>query len=132
MKLTANEARELSSLFRDVSVALGNYRFANWGNLSQRDREAIEGIEWTLLNYSSDFTTLAVGLTLDETDASLAKIKQATNKAKASIKRIKNIKKVIGVAGAVVKLGAAIVTQNPGVIASAIGDVIKAVTANNV
>ena len=81
-----------------------------------------------MLNYSSEFITKAVGLTLDDAEGSLEKIQDATAKAKEAIETIKTIKKVIVISGAVIKLGAAIVSENPGLIASAIGDLFNAVT----
>jgi hypothetical protein len=131
MKLTANQARDLAQSFRSVSVSLGDYRFANWDSLTKAQRDAIEDAEWTLLNYSSDFVTQAVGLTLDDTKASLKNIQDTTTKAKKAVETIKTIKKVIVIAGAVIKLGAAIVSENPGVIAAAIGDLLSATTASD-
>jgi hypothetical protein len=128
MKLTANQARDLAQSFRNVSVSLGEYRFANWDLLTKTQRDTIEDAEWTLLNYSSDFVTQAVGLTLDDAKASLKNIQDATAKAKQAVETIKTIKKVVVIAGAVIKLGAAIVCENPGLIASATGDLFNAVT----
>lgn len=131
MKLNANQARDLAQFFRSVSVALGEYRFANWDALTKDQRDTIEDAEWTLLNYSSDFITQAVGLTLDDAKGSLKNIQDATEKAKEAVETIKTIKKVIVISGAVIKLGAAIVSENPGLIASATGDLFNAVTAKD-
>jgi hypothetical protein len=129
VKLTANEARELAQSFRNVSVSLGNYRFNHWDTLTKPQRDTIESMEWTLLNTSSDFITFAVGLTLDEAQASLERIQEATTKAKKAIETIESIRKVITIAGAVIKLGAAIVTKDPGMIVTAINDVLKVATS---
>ncbi len=128
MNLTANQARDLAQAFRSVSVSLGEFRFANWDSLTKTQRDTIEDAEWTLLNYSSDFVTQAVGLTLDDAKASLKNIQDATAQAKKTVETIKNIKKVAVIAGIVIKLGAAIVTENPDLIATAIGDLLNAVT----
>lgn len=127
MKLTANQARDLAQSFRDVSVALGEYRFANWDSLTKAQRDSIEDAEWTLLNYSSDFITQAVGITLDDANASLSNIQDVTAKAKKAMETINTIKKIVVIAGAVIQLGAAIVTKNPGVIASATRNLVSAV-----
>lgn len=127
MKLTAGDAKDLAQWFREMSVALGNYRFSNWNDLSEKDRAIIEDMEWTLLNYSSDFITHAVGLILDDANGSLKNIQQATSNAKKAIANIKTAKKVIVMSTAVIGLGAAIVTKNPDVIVAAIGNVVKTV-----
>jgi len=129
MKLTANQARDLAQVFREISVALGEYRFANWDSLTKTQRDIIEDTEWTLLNYSSDFVTHAVGLTLDDATASLKNIQEATKKAKQAVETITTIKKIVVIAGAVVKLGAAIATENPSAIASATEDLFSKVAA---
>ncbi len=82
MKLTADDAKELAQSFRDFSVSLGNFRFGNWNRLSEKKRKIIEDMELTLLNYSSDFITKAVGLMLDDAQGSLKNLQQATGKAK--------------------------------------------------
>ncbi|MCR4289672.1 MAG: hypothetical protein NUV86_05360 [Candidatus Scalindua sp.] len=131
MKLTAKQARDLAQSFRTVSVSLGEYRFANWDSLTKAQRDTIEDAEWTLLNYSSDFVTQAVGLTLDDAKGSLKNIQDATAKAQKAVETIKTTKKVVVIVGAVIKLGAAIVSENPGLIASATGDLFNAVTAKD-
>lgn len=131
MKLTAKQARDLAQSFRSVSVSLGEYRFANWDSLTKAQRDTIEDAEWTLLNYSSDFVTQAVGLTLDDAKGSLKNIQDATAKAQKAVETIKTIKKVVVIVGAVIKLGAAIVSENPSLIASATGDLFNAVTAKD-
>ena len=61
--LTSDDALALSKSYRDLSVAIGDFRFRNWNTLSEADRKALEEKEWALLNASSDMVTKAVGLT---------------------------------------------------------------------
>lgn len=131
MKMTTDDAKELAKSFREISVSLGNYKFGNWSNLTEKDRSSIENMEWTLLNYSSDFITQAVGLLLDDATASLTNIQQATAKAKQAIAKIKTVKKVIVISTSVIELAAAIVTKNPVAIATALGNVAKTVKESN-
>lgn len=131
MRLTADDAKELAQCFRDLSVSLGNFRLNNWGNLSSKERTTIESKEWTLLNYSSDFITEAVGLILDDAEGSLKNIKQATSKAKGAIENIKIAKSIINIATSVIGLGGAIgaatATKDPTGIAAAIENVITSI-----
>ncbi len=49
--------------------------------------------------------------------------------AKKAVETIQTIKKILVISGAVIKLGAAIVSEHPGVIATAIGNLRNAVAA---
>lgn len=117
MALTAQEAFDLSKQFRDFAIALGNYRFANWQSLTSTQKRDIEDEEWSLINASSDMITKAVGLALDESKSSLKLITKSVKKAKSSIKKLEKVKQIISVASAVVGLGAAIISKDPGSIA---------------
>jgi hypothetical protein len=120
MKLTAEQALELSGYFRNISVALGDFRFKNWDSLTKDQRQKLENLEWTLLNYSSDLITVAVGVILDDAQGSLDRIQKATKRAKKTIETIQKIKKVIDIGTAFIRLGGAIVTGNTETITSAV------------
>ena len=61
--------------------------------------------------------TKAVGLALDESEASLKSITKSVKKAKSSINKLKKVKQIINIAAAAVGFGAAIVSKDPGSIA---------------
>ena len=115
-KLTAQEAFLLAKSFRDLSVSLGDYRFENWSQLTDKQKKTIEDAEWSLLNASADIRTVAVGLVLDETQLSYEKLQQTTSDAKKAVGLLENIRKVIGVAAAAVSLAGAIISQDLGAI----------------
>jgi hypothetical protein len=117
MPLTSADAFKLSKGFHDLSVAIGQYRFANWDTLSVGNRATLEDEEWSLLNASSDMITKAVGLALDESDPAAQKVQQATAEATKAVKTLKEVGKIINVAAAAVGLAAAIVSKDPGAIA---------------
>ena len=129
MALTSADAFKLSKTFHDLSVSIGEYRFANWDTLSEDNRRTLEDEEWSLLNASSDMVTKAVGLTLDETDPTGQKIQAATTAAAKAVKTLKEVGKVISVAAAAVGLAAAIVSKDPGAIAKNSKAVFDAATA---
>ena len=116
MKLSSQEAFQLSKSLRDLSVSLGNYRFGKWSQLKDKERKAIEDAEWSLLNASSDIRTVAVGLVLDETQISYDKLQQTTSEAKKIVDRLVEIRKVITIATAAVSLAGAVVSRDPGAI----------------
>ena len=117
MPLSAEDAFELSKQFRDLGINLGNYRFANWNNLTPTQRRDLEDEEWSLLNASSDMTTKAVGLALEESEINAQSIKSSVGKAKRAIKKLEKVGEVIKIATATVGLAAAIVAKDPGAIA---------------
>src|SRR6266702_4219021 len=112
--LTSDDALALSKSYRDLSVAIGDFRFKNWNTLSEADRKALEEKEWALLNASSDMVTKAVGLTLDESDAAAKKVQGAAATAEKAVKTLKEVRKVITIAAAAVGLAAAIASKDPG------------------
>lgn len=127
--LTSDDALALSKSYRDLSVAIGDFRFKNWNTLSEGDRKALEEKEWALLNASSDMVTKAVGLTLDESDAAAKKVQGAAATAEKAVKTLKEVRKVITIAAAAVGLAAAIASKDPGAIAKNGKAVLDAATA---
>jgi hypothetical protein len=119
MELTADDARNLAQAFRTVASALGNYRFNNWDALSSDQLSQLEADEWALLNYSSELVTKAVGLTLKESQSDLKGLLEATTQATAALGPIATVNKVLSVSGAMLQLGAAIASEDPGAIATA-------------
>jgi hypothetical protein len=129
-KLTADDALALAQEFHDLAVALGDYRFANWDDLTSAQRSKLEDAQWSLLNASSDAVTMAVGIALDSSQVSLAKIRQATAKAQSTVKSIKTVKKVINIATAAVALAAAVASKDPGAIVKNAQGLLSAVDAD--
>lgn len=115
-KLTADDAFALATDLRAASVAFGDYRFKNWDNLKNGERTALESAEWSLLNASSDATTMAVGLVLDDSELSFQNLKKATGKAKKAVQTLKTVAKILTLATAAVGLAAAIVAKDPSAI----------------
>jgi hypothetical protein len=112
-KLTADQARDLANQYHDLSVVVGDYRFDHWDDLSSAKRRRLEDLQWTLMNYSSDFTAQAISLTLSDLNGALARIAETTKKAKRTIQTIKIVDKVIRIAAAATVLAASIMSGNP-------------------
>jgi hypothetical protein len=129
MPLSSDDALALSRSFRNLSVAIGDFRFNNWSTLSEANRRTLEDEEWSLLNASSDMVTKAVGLTLDEPQARVQTVQGAAASAETAVKTLNDVRKVITVATAAVGLAAAIVSKDPGAIAKNAKAVLDAATA---
>jgi hypothetical protein len=124
-KLTTDEARGLAERFYRVSKELGDYRFAHWKELRKEERDAIESLEWSLLNASADFTAAALGIALDDLAPVMKRVAGSTRGMKAAIRKAKRSKDVLAIAAAAVKLSAAIVSGSPSAIAKALERAVK-------
>ena len=112
MGLSSDEAFELSRLLRNLSVSIGDYRIGKFKALSDEKRKELEDAEYTLINLSSEMTTTAVGLVLDETQWSFDKLKELTESANETLKKMDAVRTVIEVAAEAVSLATAIHTKN--------------------
>lgn len=113
MKLTSEEAFVLARRFRELSVALGDYRFTKWAELKPAQRRYLEDVEWTLLNASSDMITTAVGLVLDESQMNFAALDASAGNARAAVQKLEVVRKVVLIAAAAVRLAASVVAKEP-------------------
>lgn len=124
-ELTQQQARALAQLFSDLSEALLGYRSDNWDKLTEEQRSTMEALQKGLLHFSYDLTIEAVRQTLDDIAVPVQHISDAKDKMNAAIKKLSDVNKVIGLAAAAIKLGAAIVTGQPAAIGTAIKDAIQ-------
>lgn len=127
--ITKEQARDLARTFWELSHALGQYRFANWDALGADQRKSIEDLEWSLENMSSDMTTHAVDIVLDDIDSKVQAIGAATDKAKTVVADIHAVGKILTVATKALALGGALISHDPAAIASATGGLVAAVRA---
>lgn len=130
MKLTADDAFELSKWFRDLSTELGDYRYDNWKKLTPKQRQDLENVEWSLLNHSSDMLTAAVGLVLDEADASVDQLRKATARARKAVKTLTTVRRIVDVATAAVGLSAAVLSKDLGAIGKNAKSLFEVATAD--
>ena len=128
-EISGADALDLAKRYKQAATNLGQYQLDNWESLTTDQRRLLTDEEYTLLDNSQNLATYAVGVLLDDAQASLDKIKQATDEANKAIQTVADFKKVLGIATALVTLAAAITAGNPGGIASAVGDLSDAVAA---
>ncbi len=119
--LAAADARAIARDYHDIALSLGAYRFANWERLSPARRAELERLQWTLLTFSSDMSTRAIALQVDDLDESLTALKRAVKSLKRAVKHAADARSAISAAARAVTLGAAIVTGNAVALAATIG-----------
>ena len=127
-KLTADDAFDLSKQFHDLSTAVGDYRYKNVDAITPAQMARLKDAQFMLLNQSSHMITEAVGLELDDGQAGLAALNGVTAKAQKALKNIADIKKAIEITAALVKLGAAVASENPAAITAATQDAVTTIT----
>ncbi len=118
--LPADDARDLARQFGDLSYAVHVYLIENWKKLKPRERSLLEAYQWNLLGLSSDLVAQAVTVTLQDLEATLKKINDATTKARSVLKTIKDVQKAVTIVAAAAGLAAAIATGNAGAIVSGV------------
>ena len=128
MALSADEALDLAVQFHDLSTSVGNCRFNFWNSFSSDQRAALEDEHWSLMNYSSDFATIAMIATLAALPTVLQDIKNSTNQANNALQTISEITKIINIAAAAAVLGASIASDNPNAIEQSLGKLLTAST----
>lgn len=126
MAITADQAFDLADGLRDCSVAIGDHLYANWDTLTPSLRRDLEREEIDLRTFATRVRVRAVGIVLDDVDASVSRLKKATKDATEVITRIKDAKRALEIGTAVVTLAGAIVSENPQAIASALQGLIVA------
>ena len=128
MSISKDQARKLAEQFRLASVAVGDYRFAHWGQLSPAERQQLSDEEWTLLNDSNDMVTKAVDLALADVEKDLEVIIAATERAAGVLKSIQAFKDAVtvvaGLVGLAGAIAAAVVSENPGPVLAAAVDLV--------
>jgi len=128
-ELSSDQAYQLASQFHEMSVAVGDYRFGHWDELSAAQRKRLEDLQWTLMNYSSDFTAQAISLVVDDLQGTLSKIRGAILQANKVINNIEVVSRVLVIAASAAVLGAAIMSGNAEGALVAAGDLVDAASS---
>ena len=110
--LTSEQAKELSDNFYFLSVAIGDFRYENWDNLSIEDNKKLSEIQNMLLQTGEDILAFSTTLIMNEVEESLQKINFITSDIQGTIKNLQNIQKGLNTAAALLILGVAIVNRD--------------------
>jgi len=127
-KLNATQASELARHFLALAQAIGDYRYRNWKKLSKKDNQQLADFQWSVLNCGEDMLANSTTLVLDDVKNSLGKIEDLTVKVESTLASLAKIQTIINCAAAIVILGGAVISKNPGTITSAIEALEDAVT----
>ncbi len=114
MALSSDDVGALADLFQDAAAAIRDYLRDNFDTSDSPDYVALNDFAMTLVLKSSEMTTSAVGLAIDEMADDSAELRQITAEAKDSLGQLQDIRSFINLAAAVVGLATAIASKNPG------------------
>jgi len=123
--ITLDQARESADQLVEIAEQLSDFRFKNFETLTDSERTEIRLKISSIRRMANDMTALIVGQTLQNLTENLKIIIEATKEAEKDINKINEVKKILNIAAAVIKLSAAIITLNPVAILSAAGEVIS-------
>lgn len=126
-RISKTDAIGLARDYRNASVAIGDFRFKNWNQLTNQQRKQLEDREWDLLNSSGVLITDATGIALDEAKVTLKNLKKAVVDGTKVLANIKTAKDALRLVGALLGLSGAIASGNSGAIAETVIEVAKAV-----
>jgi hypothetical protein len=117
----AAEAGRLADLFDGLSQELDDFRQSDRipPGTSQADLDNLKAQAQTLEGFSQQFTSGAIGATLQAIQTDIAQIKAATSDARAQVAVLDDVSKAISIATSAVALGTAIAEGNPVAILTA-------------
>ena len=127
MPLTADDFRSLADQFTGLARSIVVFEGSNPG-LSDSDFNTIDHLRQAALDYSDHFLISAVQQTLQDLDAPLQQISNATASMNTKLKNLQNIGKAISLATAGIQLAAAIMTGQLPAIGQAIGSLVSAIS----
>ncbi|GAB2485019.1 MAG: hypothetical protein EP311_05345 [Cytophagales bacterium] len=117
-KLTPEQVRTLSDQFYFLGMAIGEYRYTHWDDLSLEENKELSDSQYAILKSGEDMLAFAAQLVMDEAQTSIQQIQGLTKEIQDTIKDLKNIQKAMDVAAGILVLGAAILEKNPEKIGS--------------
>ena len=120
--LTAEQVNQLATHFLDMGTEIDNYRQQQYDKLTADERDKMKDLVSKILDYSESLYTQSATLVMNDVQTSLITINGVTADIKTTYKTLQNVQKAINVAASVVRLGAAVMSQNPQTIAVSIGD----------
>ncbi len=124
----ADRARQLASLFSEMSETVDAYRTQHFDQLTAEERERLEQFIQQLDDIHDGFTAVAIQQTLDAIRGDLDRITEVTAKAQQSLRHLNTIAEIAKVVSAAAELGEAILTGDYGAIPQSIQDVVQAVS----
>lgn len=120
--LDADQARRLARSFLTVSESIADYLDEHFDEIKPADRQMMRRLKVRLADQAQQFTSLAIEVTLENLEPTLAHIGEVTQRAKDAVKHLADVRRAINIAAATLSLGTAIITGNTDGIGSAVAE----------
>lgn len=118
--LTSEQVKQLADNLLRMTNALGDYRYENFGQLSQEENLRIKELHSQQLEHTTELYTKSALLVMDDAESSLNKIASITEQTKELYKKLTDVQKILDRATAVLNLAAAIISLDTKEITSSI------------
>ena len=125
--LASADAEQIADWLGQFEDALKQYRTEHI--IPPEDEALLKEAEQKVHFLSQQMYAVAVGLVINDAQASIEKIKQGTEDAKTAVQTITDIKKVIAIAAGVIKIGVSIMSQDIGGIIGGLGQIVDAIAS---
>jgi hypothetical protein len=112
--LTTDQAAELAHSLLESADAIDRRIVAEWTTLDPATRGNLMSQAQGMRAQSAEIANVAVGMVLDDAGDAFGQIASATLEGKAALERIQSIDRIIAIAAALVRLGAAVAKKNLG------------------
>ena len=118
-ELTAQQADDLANRALELKRAVGDFRDRFFDTLTPEQRDGLRTLGIELGDEVDHLTAVAIKLSLVDLQKALGHLADITKGLKSAVAHLGQIRKVITVATALVDLGAAIASTNPGAVLGA-------------
>jgi CII-binding regulator of phage lambda lysogenization HflD len=122
--ITVAQATEVADQLVALAEQLSDFRFKNFADLSTEDSKDLRLKVSSIRRQASDITASIIGQKIQNLQDNLKEIAKAINEAEKALDQIKQTRKALDIATAIIRLGAAIITLNPVAILGAASDLI--------
>jgi hypothetical protein len=125
---TQAQVLQLAQAFSGFARAVGDYRFAQFDNLTDAQVTSLQNAEDALRSASLNLANIGINLALDNVHGALDGLGAITGVLKNDLAKIADINKALQVVAVLFQLGTAVATGNPAGIAGAIQSAVTALT----
>ena len=120
--LSAQDIFDLSKAFHELSIAIGEYRYDHWDELTPTQRTEMEAKQWTLFNTSSDLNAKSVILRVTLVENDLKALQSCIKAMTEAADKIADVKHAISIATKAIAFGGALyLTASTGNVGALIG-----------
>jgi len=126
-ELTVEQAEQLANQALSLKKAVGEFRNRFFDTLTPPQRDGLRTLAIALGDEVDHLTAVAIKLSLDDLQDTLAHLREITSGVNDAVAHLNEVRKIITVATALVGLGAAITSADPGGVLSAFNDTLTSI-----